>query len=76
MTLWSAARQAPLSMGFLRQEYWSWLLFPPPGDLPNPGIEPRSPMSPELQVDSLPTEPCAVLKDKDIGTKSAVGTDL
>ena len=40
-------------MGFSRQEYWSGLPFPPPGDLLNPGIEPRSP---ELQVDSLPTE--------------------
>ena len=35
----TAALQAPLSMGFPRQEYWSWLPFPPPGDLPNPGIE-------------------------------------
>ena len=70
------ASQAPLSMGFSKEEYWSGLPFPPPGDLPNPGIEPRSPMSPELQVDSLPIEPRAVLKDKDIGTKSAVGKDL
>ena len=45
--------QAPLSMGFSRQEYWSRLPFPSPGDLPDPGIEPRSPA---LQVDSLPTE--------------------
>ena len=37
------ARQAPLSMGFSRQEYWSGLPFPSPGDLPNPGMEPRSP---------------------------------
>ena len=51
------ARQAPLSMGFLRQEYWSGLPFPPPGDLPDPGIEPTSPVSPALQADSLPTEP-------------------
>ena len=43
-------------MGFSGQEYWSGLLFPPPGDLPNPGIEPPSPMSPALQVDSLLTE--------------------
>ena len=42
--------QAPLSMDFSRQEYWSGLLFPPPGDLPDPGIEPRSPA---LQVHSL-----------------------
>ena len=45
------ARQAPLSMGFSRQEYWNELPNPPPGDLPNPGIKP---MSPALQVDSLP----------------------
>ena len=48
VTLWTAARQAPLSMGFPRQEYWSGLLCPPPGDLPNPGIEPESLMSPAL----------------------------
>ena len=53
-TLWTVARQAPLSMRFSRQEYWSGLPFPFPGDLPNPGIEP---MSPALQADSLPSEP-------------------
>ena len=42
------AHQAPLSMGFPRQEYWRGLPFPSPGDLPNPGIEPVSPKSPEL----------------------------
>ena len=42
-TLWTVAHQAPLSMGFPRQEYWSGLPFPAPGDLPDPGIEPRSP---------------------------------
>ena len=46
--------QAPLAMGFSRQEYWSGLPSPPPGDLPNPGIEPVSLMSSALQVDSLP----------------------
>ena len=51
---WTAARQAPLSMGFSRQEHWSELPYPPPGDLPDPGIEPRSPA---LQADSLPSEP-------------------
>ena len=51
---WTAALQAPLSMGFSRQEYWSGLPCPPPGDLPNLGIEPRSPA---LQADSLPSEP-------------------
>ena len=42
-TLWTVAHQAPPSMGFSRQEYWSGLPFPSPGDLPNPGIEPGSP---------------------------------
>ena len=53
MTLWTVARQAPLSTGVSRQKYWSGLPCPPPGDLPDPGIEPESPA---LQVDSLPTE--------------------
>ena len=48
------AHQAPLSMEFSRQEYWSGLPFPTPGDLSNPGIEPVSPASPALQADSLP----------------------
>ena len=48
------AHQAPLSMGFSRQEYWSVLPFPSPGDLPNPGIEPRSPA---FQADALTSEP-------------------
>ena len=43
VTPWTVACQAPMSMGFPRQEYWSKLLFPIPGDLPNPGIEPVSP---------------------------------
>ena len=42
-TPWTAARQPPLSMGFSRQEYWSGLPFPSPGDLPDPGSKPRSP---------------------------------
>ena len=49
-TPWTIAYQAPLSMGFPRQEYWSVLPFPSLGDLPDPGIEPASPA---LQVDSL-----------------------
>ena len=53
MTPWTIARQAPLSMGFSRQGYWSGLPFPPPGDLPNPGIEPESPA---LQAGSFPAE--------------------
>ena len=51
VTPWAAAHQAPLSVGFSRQEYWSGLPFPPPGDLLDPGVEPRSPA---LQADSLP----------------------
>ena len=50
---WTVAHQAPLSMVFSRQEYWSWLPFSSTGDLPDPGIEPRSP---GLQADSLPTK--------------------
>ena len=47
-TPWTVAHQAPLSMGFSRQEYWSGLPCPPPGDLPKPGIEPACLMSPAL----------------------------
>ena len=57
MTLWTVACQAPLSMEFFRQVDWGRLPFPSPGDLPNPGIEPESPVSPTLAADSLPTEP-------------------
>ena len=46
VTPWTVARQAPLSMGFSRQEYWSGLPFPPPGDLLHPGIEPTPSVSP------------------------------
>ena len=63
-TPWTVARQALLSMGFSRSEYWSGLPFPSPGDLPNPGIESRSPT---LQVDSLP----AVPEGKPLGTRPA-----
>ena len=50
----TVAHQAPLSMGIFRQEYWSGLPFSAPGDLPDPGIEPRSPT---LQADILTSEP-------------------
>ena len=53
VTPWTVACQAPPSMRFSRQEYWSGLPFPSPGGLPDPGIEPRSPA---LQADSFPTE--------------------
>ena len=53
-TPWTVVHQAPHSMGFSRQEYWSGLPFPSPEDLPDPGIEPRSPT---LQADALTSEP-------------------
>ena len=57
VTPWTVALQAPLSMGFSRQEYWSGLPSPLPGDLPDPGIEHMSPVAPALQVDFFTTEP-------------------
>ena len=51
LTPWTIAHQAPLLMGFSKQEYWSGLPFPSPGDLPNPGMEPMSLMSPALAGD-------------------------
>ena len=54
VTPWTVAHQAPLSIGFPGQEYWSGVPFPSPGDLPDPGIKLRSPV---LQADSLPSEP-------------------
>ena len=54
VTPWTVSCQAPLSMGFSRQDYWSGLPLPSTGDLPDPGIKPRSS---ELQTDSLPSEP-------------------
>ena len=56
-TLWTIAPQAPLSMGFSRQEYWSGLPFPPPGELPNPGINPRLLRLLHWQAGSLPLVP-------------------
>ena len=53
-TQWTVAYRAPPAMGFSRQEYWSELPFPSPGDPPDPGIKPRSPA---LQADTLPSEP-------------------
>ena len=54
VTSWTVAYQTPPSMGFSRQGYWSGFPFPSPEDLPNPGIEPRSPT---LKADTLPSEP-------------------
>ena len=59
VTPWTVAHQAPLSMGLSRQEHWSGLPCPPPGDLPDPGIKPRSPA---WQADFLPSEPPGKLK--------------
>ena len=56
VTPWTAACQAPLSVGFSRQEYWSGLPFPSPGNLPDPGIEPSSPVSPSLAGRFFTTE--------------------
>ena len=65
-TPWTVACQAPLSMGIL-QKYWSGLPCPPPGNLPNSGIEPRSPT---LQADSLPSEPLGKPKNTGVGSLS------
>ena len=61
-TAWIAAYQAPPSTEFSRQVYWSGLPFPSPGDIPDPGIEPRSPT---LQADALPSEPPGKPKKND-----------
>ena len=66
-TLWTVARQALLSMGFSRQEYWSGFPCPSPADLPNPGIKPRSPA---LLEDSLPAEPQGKPKNTGVGSLS------
>ena len=63
-TPWTVARQAPLSMEFPRQEYWSGSPFLSPGDLPDPGIEPASPASPALAGGFLTTEPSIQNRNK------------
>ena len=67
VTLWTIAGQDPLSMRFSRQEYWSGLPFPSPGDLLDPGIEPGSPT---LQGDSLPSKPSGKPKNTGVGSLS------
>ena len=62
MTPWTVARQSPPSMQFSRQEYWSGLPFPSPGDLPKPGIEPGSSA---LQADALPSEKTELKRQRD-----------
>ena len=75
----TVAHQAPPSMGFSRQEYWSGLPFPSPEDLPNPGIKPVSPMSPALQADSLPLihqgNPCTALFTNGLRLRNVKETD-
>ena len=63
-TLWTVTCQAPLSMGFCRQEYWSGLPCPPPGDLLDPGIEPLSLIPPALPEGSLPLAPPLLKKNE------------
>jgi len=76
-TPWTVAYQVPLSMGFSRQECWSGLPFPSPGDLPNPGIEPRSPA---LQADALgngnPLQYCCLGTPMDRGAYRAKSMGL
>ena len=67
VTPWAVAYQAPQSVEFSRQEYWSGSPFPSPGDLPNPGIEPGSPA---LQADALPSEPPGYVLPSSIYLKS------
>ena len=62
-TPWTVACQIPLSMGFSRQEYWSELPFPSPGDLPNPGIEPRSALQADPSPSEPPGKPCFLIVD-------------
>ena len=65
VTQWTVAHRAPPPMGFSRQEYWSGLPFPSAGDLPDPGIEPRSPA---LQADTLTSEPPGKKPEMDLET--------
>ena len=60
-TPWTAAYQAPLNMEFPRQEYWSEWPFPPPWDLPGPGVEPTPPVSPASAGEFFTTEPLLLL---------------
>ena len=74
MTPWTVAHQAPLCMEIFRQGYWSGLLFPSPGDLPNPGIEPGIP---SLWADSLLSEPpLEAQSESEIESRSVVSSFL
>ena len=67
VTSWTVAHQAPLSMEFSRQEYWSGLPFPSSGDLPDPGVDPGSPESPALIGGFFATGPPGKFKDWGLG---------
>ena len=69
VTPWTVAYQAPPSMGFSRQECWSGVPFPSPGDLPDPGIEPRSPA---LRADALPSEPLGKVQVNELLNKECI----
>ena len=73
VTLWTIAHQAPPSMGFSKQEYWSGLICTPPKIFPTPGNAPESSLSPALQADSLPTEPPGKPKND---TVASLNTDI
>ena len=74
VTPWTVAHQAPLFMGFSRQEYWSGLPFPSPGDLPNPGIEPISPAlaGSFFTIDPPRKRICRISVDKSLGIRIAI----
>ena len=74
MILGIVARQAPLSTGFSRQEHWSGLSFSPPGDLSDPGIEPISPLSPELESRLFTTEPPGKSIEVEFGVDYIINT--
>ena len=71
-TPWTIAHQAPLSLRFSRQEYWSELPRPPPGDLPDPEIEPATPVFPDLQADSLPVSHWGSPETLGVGSESTL----
>ena len=73
-TAWTVAHQAPLSMVFSRQEHWSGLPFPTPGDLPNSGIQPKSPASLHWQADSLPL--CHLGSPDIVQTENMIETEV
>ena len=76
MTPWVVAHQAPLSVGFPGQEYWSELPFPSPGDLPNPGIEPSSPaLAGRFFTTELPGKPIIIVAIINIPLQSHIEND-